>query len=62
MPRKNKKTNLKTNKMTKTDKKYVEILKAILQEKKVWERNDLLDAFRRKLKPEYKDSAIQAQR
>jgi hypothetical protein len=36
--------------MTKTDEKDVEILKAVLQDKKVWERNDLLDAFRKKLK------------
>ena len=38
------------NKMTNTDEHYVEILKAVLQDKKVWERNDLLDAFRKKLK------------
>ena len=40
--------------MTKTDEKYVEILKAVLQDKKVWERNDLLDAFRKKLKAKSK--------
>jgi|Laugresbdmm110sn_1035088.scaffolds.fasta_scaffold206674_1 hypothetical protein len=36
--------------MTKTDEKYVQILKLVLQEQKVWERNDLLNAFRKKLK------------
>jgi len=32
---------------TKTDEKYVDILKSVLQEKKVWERNDLLTAFKK---------------
>jgi hypothetical protein len=35
--------------MTATDEKYVEILKAVLQSEKVWERNDLLSAFKKAL-------------
>lgn len=34
----------------KTDKMYIEILTDVLGEKKVWERNDLLDAFKKQLK------------
>jgi hypothetical protein len=36
--------------MTKVDEKYVEVLKEVLQQQKTWERNDLLVAFRKKLK------------
>lgn len=32
------------------DEQYIELLKSVLQEKKVWERNDLMEVFRKAIK------------
>lgn len=36
--------------MATTDEKYIEILKSVLQSQKVWERNDIMAAFRAAIK------------
>lgn len=36
--------------MENTNEKYLEILRKSLQSQKVWERNDVMDSFRKQLK------------
>lgn len=43
------------------DERYVQSLKTVLQEKKVWERNELLEAFRKQLQAEAKFEEIRKQ-